>query len=467
MQNINPYNCHIPGKQFVGYVDIRQRIRIGLRDGNSYIILGGQHCGKTSLLRQIKEDLGENTDELQPFNPLPISLSMSEFNQLTPAFIFERIYNLIMQQVDSSPWEGAEVGKEYQMFLYYLQKAERIIKAQYNEKWLVVLLIDEMDIALTKLPDDQFFYNLRNLLTESYFHDHFRLVVTGFKDISTLFSPDVTFFTNLHYEYLRTLNEDEAEILIQSGVPDEKDPIDPTTKFLLDQLTGGHPYLLQGILQEIWQQRYRQNLEKISVEAVAKEFLRHHRDFELWLDSFGLTEHIIYQRLLDASDGTCHIQDIRNNVQPSISKKLDSAVMILGCHGIIDVTDFDKPRILGTLFRDWYQSNCPIPHIEEVLKGFEELKSEVEQLPVKRTVKDEVEEILDTGLREIKKPESDEEQSKIEKLIFSLKKVTDIVNAVNETADSIITFVEKAQKIASLLGMAVKGLRFIWPLIFH
>ena len=61
----NPYNCTAPGSLFVGYEQERGQIMQGFRDGNSYAILGGRRCGKTSLLLQLVRDLQSNG--LQPF----------------------------------------------------------------------------------------------------------------------------------------------------------------------------------------------------------------------------------------------------------------------------------------------------------------------------------------------------------------------------------------------------------------
>ena len=49
------------------------------------------------------------------------------------------------------------------------------LKEVYGPRWLVLLLIDELDAAVDKLRDDQFFQNLRNLLMEGY-PARFRLV---------------------------------------------------------------------------------------------------------------------------------------------------------------------------------------------------------------------------------------------------------------------------------------------------
>ena len=89
MNDLNPYNCTIPGRLFVGFEDLRQEFLAGFRNGNSYAVLGGRRCGKTSLLLQMQKDLQAQTDVLAPFHPLPCYLDIQQFNELTPALLFE------------------------------------------------------------------------------------------------------------------------------------------------------------------------------------------------------------------------------------------------------------------------------------------------------------------------------------------------------------------------------------------
>ncbi|NJL59620.1 MAG: hypothetical protein HC887_08230 [Desulfobacteraceae bacterium] len=55
-----------------------------------------------------------------------------------------------------------------------MDKAAPKLTQKYGADWLMILMIDELDAALTELADDQFFQNLRNLLMESRFNRHFR-----------------------------------------------------------------------------------------------------------------------------------------------------------------------------------------------------------------------------------------------------------------------------------------------------
>jgi len=230
-----------------------------------------------------------------------------------------------------------------------LDQAKPILDAQYGPDWLVTLLIDEMDGALKKLPDDQFFQNLRNLLMVSRFNRHFRIVAAGVKDMSKLIFSGSSPLNNLLHEYLRILDGDEIDELIQAGF---KEGLNTKIVFQLLQLTGGHPYLLQGVLEKLWQKR--DHIDKIALKNATEKFLRQHSDFDHWLNYFGLPEHVVYQRLSATKDGILHIRDLREGIEPSVATKVDDAITVLAYHGIIDDSDPDEPQIAGTMFRDWY-----------------------------------------------------------------------------------------------------------------
>lgn len=352
MNDINPYSCTIPGRLFVGYEELRKELLTGFRDGNSYAILGGRRCGKTSLLLQIEKDLHTKADWLTPFHPLPRFLDIQTLSHLTPNMLFEMMYNLIVKESEIQPWDAETPGREYQTFLKLMDEVKLVLDAQYGTHWLVILLIDELDAALEKLPDDQFFQNLRNLLMLSPLHRHFRIIATGVREMSKLILSGSSPLNNLLHEYLRIFNDREIETLIQAGFPDG---LNTNVKSLLIELTGGHPYLLQGILEKLWQDR--QHVNETSVKRATKKFLIQHRDFEHWMEYFDVPEHTVYRRLLEAHGGTCHINELRTNMDPLIVPRIYEALTVLSYHGVIEEVQPDEYRIVGTLFQYWYQDN--------------------------------------------------------------------------------------------------------------
>jgi len=353
MTGLNPYNCSKPNNLFVGYKKRRREILNGFRNGNSYAIVGGRRCGKTSFLIQIEKDL--QADGLAPLTPLPRFLDIHSLGPLTPALLFETLYSLVVQGVDAPSWTSGESGREYQHFLAHLKEAKPILDRSYGHDWVVIFLIDELDAAISSLPNDQFFQNLRNFLMISDFHRQFRLVASGVKQMANLISSGSP-LNNLRNQYLCVLKSKRARELIAFGFPDG---LDTDVESLLFQLTGKHPYLLQGLLEKLWAKRKRDEQE--TLQEAAKEWPQEHYDFSRWLEDFGPADHAVYQLLSASQHSSLHRRDIRHGLDPSLKPYLSGAQTMLSYHGLIDDRDLDQPEIAGTLFQDWYRENNPQP----------------------------------------------------------------------------------------------------------
>lgn len=348
----NPYNCAKPGNLFVGYEEVRIQLIQGLRDGNSYAILGGQHCGKTSLLLQLAQDLQANG--LLPFRPLPRFLDIQEFNYLTPELLFEKVYGLVIQDVHAVSWVAGTAGRAYQDFLAHLDAVKPLLDTQHGPDWLVILLIDELDAAVGRLANDHFFQNLRHLLMISRFRSHFRLIASSVQEMIPLITSDASPLNNLRIKYLRNLTATEMHQLITHAFPQGLPPAIAAT---LEQMTGKHPYLLQGLLEKLW--IHWDMLDEQALDVAARAFIREHRDFQRWLEAFGPAEHAVYQCLSEAREGMLHIHDLRQKIEASLRPAIDDALSVLSYHGVIDDSELARPRLAGTLFRDWYRHNGP------------------------------------------------------------------------------------------------------------
>lgn len=353
MNGRNPYNCAEPGNLFVGYERLRQELLNGFRNGRSYAVLGGRRCGKTSLLKQLAADL--QTTGLAPFTPLPRLLDIQGLDRLSPGLLFHQMYSLMVDSIAAPEFSLQNSDRIYQQFLTAVKAAASLLTQRHGSDWLVIFLIDELDTAITSLPDDQFFQNLRHLLMMSDFHSRFRVVASGVTGMAKLISSGSSPLNNLRNKHLGILTEKQARQLVLYGFPDR---LDRELERTLFQLTGRHPYLLQGLLEKLWDAR--PDLDKRTLKEASREFLREHHDFERWLESFGPAEHAIYQALADVPESTLHARDIRHKIAPELVPDIDDALTILSYHGVIDDSDPDEPQIAGTMFRDWYHSNAPL-----------------------------------------------------------------------------------------------------------
>ncbi|CAN5718655.1 hypothetical protein BH18ACI4_BH18ACI4_25920 [soil metagenome] len=350
MKGHNPYNCAIPGNLFVGYDRLRQELLNGFRNGRSYAILGGRRCGKTSLLKQLRTDL--ETAGLAPLTPVPRLVDIQALGRCTPQLLFHELYRTIVQDVDAQPFHTREEGREYRDFLAALGDAKALLDKRYGRAWVVILLIDELDAAISKLPDDQFFQNLRNLLMMSDFRNHFRVVASGVNGMAKLITSGCSPLNNLRNKYLSILSISQMHELVLHGF---QQGLDPDAESLLLQLTGRHPYLVQGLLEKLYDAGGVPDRAKM--QTAAGDFLREHRDFTRWLEMFGSTEHGVYQLLSQTTDGRLHVRDLRFGLDPSLAPNLDDALTVLSYHGVIDDSDPDRPCIAGAMFRDWYHAH--------------------------------------------------------------------------------------------------------------
>ncbi|MBD3337620.1 MAG: CHAT domain-containing protein [Candidatus Lokiarchaeota archaeon] len=352
MNAVNPYNCTKPGNLFAGYDRLLQQLINGFRDGNSFALIGGRRCGKTSLLFQLQKELDETNYE--SIHPLSRYFDIQALDQISCEILFEEIYSLTVSDIEAEPWQCDHEGKPYQTFLSCLDKVKTSLEKNFGPDWVVILLIDELDAAIHSLPDDHFFQNLRNLLMTSRFHRHFRLVASGVNDLTNLISSGSSPLNNLRAKYLNILTIKQARQLISFGFPDFDDDLEQR----LLRITGRHPYLLQGLLEKLWTNRNNPDLHYLKL--CVREFLHEHNDFNRWIDAFGLSEHAVYQTLSKTPDGSMHVRDLKNELESSFSPQLDDALRTLGYHGVIDDSDPDEPQIAGTMFRDWYQDNVSI-----------------------------------------------------------------------------------------------------------
>jgi predicted nucleotide-binding protein len=327
---VNPYDCSNPGSLFMGYEKTRQKIVRGIKNGSSYAILGGRRCGKTSLLLQLETDLQQAATGTHRL--LPSILDMQAVTPRSTSDFFSSVLEGAMQDLDAPDARPAN----YQEFLKNLDRAKSRLEQKYGPNWIVVLLIDELETAMRRLPDTECLENLRNLLTISRYKRNFRAIAAGVfspAEIASKGSP----LNNLNLEYLSVLDPEHASRLIAAGFPHGLQPQIET--WLLEQ-TGRRPYLLQGVLGYVWDFG---EVTEASIVAAGRRFVRD-RDgtFRQWLETFRSEGCRLYQSMLDGSR-----RDVPNS----------NALAILSYHGVVDETAPGGPQLGSARFRDWFWAN--------------------------------------------------------------------------------------------------------------
>lgn len=346
--NLNPYNCTAPGHIFHGHERLLRKLENRLANGQSIALIGGRRCGKTSVLLELEKRLLDS-DIMRP-----VCISIQAQGSVTSAILFEQLFNALTAELSDCEWQGAREGREYEDFIQQLHAAEPAIQKKLGRNWCLVWLVDELDNLIDKLPDDTFFQNLRHLLMDSAFKSHIRLVASGVKGLSGLISTGASPLNNLIHSYLSVLKPRHARSLIEQGFEYNLD-----VEVELLRLSGCHPFLLQGLLQELWLdcEGKAENIDRNSLKLAAKEFRNALANsvFKGWLINFTEVEHAIYQALLVAPDRQLSINTLELQLPAEMRGLIEDALQVLSFHCLIDDEDADEPILASRLFAEWYE----------------------------------------------------------------------------------------------------------------
>jgi predicted nucleotide-binding protein len=156
---------------------------------------------------------------------------------------------------------------------------------------------------------------------------------------------------NLDREILPSLSETETLQLIGSGFPDS---LSTLLQSRLYTLTGGHPWILQGVLEQLWDER--DALDEASIDGAVRRFVRNRDDvFVSWIKAFGDAGQAAYRALSHAAGNALPRKSIKA-VLPT-GATVDATLQVLIYHGVIDESDAQQARVSGSMFRDWFLQN--------------------------------------------------------------------------------------------------------------
>jgi len=123
------------------------------------------------------------------------------------------------------------------------------------------------------------------------------------------------------------------------------------TETILFSSTGRHPYILQGILEYLWDSG--SDVNESTIKSASRRFARDRAStFRRWIHDFRREGCAVYETL---SHEPIPIQQLRARISKEIS--VDEGLTILSYHGVIDESEPDVPRVGGTIFRDWFREN--------------------------------------------------------------------------------------------------------------
>jgi hypothetical protein len=332
---MNPFNCSLPGNLFAGYQNERNRIVVGLLENQkSFAVFGGRRCGKTSLLMQLEKDIRAKA----PKCVQPRFIDMQAIVPRTAGEFFCALYKSIIVGLPEAP-VAPQTLRDFSEFLGLLGQVSTLIESHFGPQWLLVLLVDELDSAASSLQDDTAFQNLRHLLTMSAYSGAFRVIVTGSRPLDNLICSGSP-LNILEPVYLGVLLDDDAEMVIRAGFQNT------TINAALMAETGRHPYILQGVLAYLWEDRHSPDVA-IAARRFAKDRTS---NFKHWLRDIGEDGVAVYRAVATSQKG---IEKAAFKTRKALR---DEVLQTLVYHGIVECSD-DRLRVSSKLFCRWFLEN--------------------------------------------------------------------------------------------------------------
>ena len=354
-----------------------------------YMLLGGRRIGKTSTLRALEWtllELSPNSGQY-PF-PVMISLEIEQPVSLDHLRLI-LIANLrrAFDQWRSQSW--ANFKRAYRRFLggfadvklsvEYMAKLE--IKLPGNAAGLasedfrralnasigdlrqhgfagVVFLFDEAEFIVRQTWANDawsYFRGIKDsdLALKPFFH----AVISGYRSVHEYQQKAGSPLLNIAKVcWLDPLNGKDSRKILQSRESHEAAPLSADEQaFVLDH-AGGHPFLLQQILNCVLDRR--QSGQPWSERAVLRSCLSDHdRIFEDWwnpadsTDGFNQRDRAVYE-FLSKSAGRCSIDEMLEGLAIAEMELLQS-LRLLTATGVIHQVDEEHYSLGGRLFAEW------------------------------------------------------------------------------------------------------------------
>jgi hypothetical protein len=373
----NPFRYLRPvePKDFVGRWPLVKHIASDLTqiNGDSYAIIAGRRCGKSSLLNAIAHQLCQSeTTDAGDFIVIPISFDFKARAETIEsaddiyAHILKDIYSLIAANASFRPPDAwpqpvqltekyfLELTEQSAISLRDFQAGIGYILDQLdaaNQHVRFVLLLDEIDDAIDRPWTQALFGQLRSLIYSSNMKSRVRLAVTGshhlLEQVSTHGSP---LCNVLKLNYLEPLDEAGFKELISraEGLHEE-------ATAAIWQQSGGHPFLAQYLLHHLWD-RGIHLATKTNVEEMACKFLAEQvNDIKGWARGIGASGLEAYC-ILSAINGWIGEREI---IQSNNNQSLDVKIGLIALcyHGfVLHDRGWSNYMRSGDLFKKWYDT---------------------------------------------------------------------------------------------------------------
>ena len=449
----NPYDVTTTDSFYVGNEYLRYDLISRITTSRqSFAIIGGRRCGKTSTLYQLRKDLARVEDDESIY--LTLYIGPGSFDRASPASryssagLWRRIYGLLMEHVSVTDADPIKEGSPYASFLGALGHAGETLCSHYNSRnWVAIVMIDEIDAIKEGLPSEtMFFANLRELLSASPYVSRFRVVVTGMNDLSGLTDFGSPLRNILAIKELGIIDDKSVEELVRSGFVDG---LSDDARSCLKESTGGHPYLLQGVLHELWHDwnTRRETIERCHVLAAVRAFESDYRQtFQGWRAALGQPACDVFG-FLSANGGNASRRQLKDALGYDLGM-IDDALSRLATHGVVEAGDEQELRIVGSMFRTWFERYVAKPRVTSVL---EEAYAILDKLELDQDKKEAIQQELSGALKNMER-----EIPPKGAVAAAVRNGCKLIRDISGTAEGVEKIVTAIEKALPYLPMGVK-----------
>lgn len=324
---------------------------------SSFGVAGGRRMGKTTLLRRVEKDLQNGIQQWREEGLLVIPIYIDGL-ALPHPLSASNIWGLLFCELQS-----ALMGEKQQIepldFDIFTEKVKPILKLKETPR--IVVMFDEIERILAYEWNDTFLDNFRALINNtSGISEYLTAIFVGAWEMEAL-RRDVgsPLAGVLEWRYLGSFAYEDACRLMQEPIGDQKWPKEFFQHMYKE--TGGHPMLLQYMMQQICSNRlvvtespsHNQLIEEAK-EAASNFAKNQYGEFDDWWEKYcSPMAQRIYDRLVKDD---CELSRSELNKLGNL-REVGSALNILQHVGIATEHNIELMtyRYSGEMFRRWFQ----------------------------------------------------------------------------------------------------------------
>jgi tetratricopeptide (TPR) repeat protein len=360
MSKINPYVAGNPISQsdgFFGRESILKEVEFVLAQphANAIVLYGQRRIGKTSILLQLRLQLGEKREYL------PIYLDLQDKSSLS---LQDLLYRLA-QDISSVSGQMAPARHLFDDNGDYFR---REFLPKISAETPVVLLFDEFDVldAPSRQAGQAFFPYLRMWMSEIANVNFVFVIGRRPEDLST---ETLSTFKGVRTARVSLLDRAHTDALVRQSESKGGPMWDDLAVQRLWEITQGHPYFTQLMCSVIWERHAIVSPE--NVDAAIESALKQGEHSFLWLwDGLPPAEKVVIAAMAQA-DATFVSQDdlvqiMNNSGIRLIVRELEVAPETLTEWEILKC-DHDAYAFVVPMFRRWIAINFPLRRVKDQL----------------------------------------------------------------------------------------------------